>query len=362
MSDLSNALQGKLNSRKGHVKDPGERQLDLFSSLADRAVSEPKLVMSKPDAAPAAAHPEPALVLPPAGSSPDVAAEVRAVLSDSGSARPVGAQPREGDSRAPLRTGVYQRPRRSPPPPAPTPPPRAPASGPRRLPLAAIRAWFAGLELDRRLISLVVVVAFLVALVAYWTARPRRAAEGPAPSADAVEASAVSEAPPAAPASASAVLAPAGAPAAPAPPAATGDAAGWKIPGAETVLNGGVYLVRFNEPVFVSAANISLEGMPALKALAKQLVALKTGARVVVTGYTDNQPLTKPTAQFRSNADIAAVRAKVAVEHLAQYARANKALAFEAQTGDPAQAPYPNDTPQNRRLNRTVTVQVIPAP
>ena len=37
MGELTNALQGKLNSRKGQVKDPAEKQLDLFSSLADRA-------------------------------------------------------------------------------------------------------------------------------------------------------------------------------------------------------------------------------------------------------------------------------------------------------------------------------------
>ena len=62
------------------------------------------------------------------------------------------------------------------------------------------------------------------------------------------------------------------------------------------------------------------------------------------------------------NADIAAARAQNALAHLAQYAGAGKALAFEARTGDPARAPYPNDSPKNRRLNRTVTVQVIPAP
>ena len=40
----------------------------------------------------------------------------------------------------------------------------------------------------------------------------------------------------------------------------------WKIPGAECVANGGAVLVRFVEPVFVSADKISVEGMPALKA------------------------------------------------------------------------------------------------
>ena len=137
----------------------------------------------------------------------------------------------------------------------------------------------------------------------------------------------------------------------------------WKIPGT-TVLkieNGG-QLVRFDDPVFVSADKISIEGMRALKAVAAKLVSLKSGARVVVTGFTDNEPLTKTTEQFKSNADIAAARAQVAKAHLEQFARANKALVFEARTGEPPQAPFPNDSPQNRRLNRTATVQVFPAP
>ncbi|MGD9613518.1 MAG: hypothetical protein AB7V22_11540, partial [Kiritimatiellia bacterium] len=93
-----------------------------------------------------------------------------------------------------------------------------------------------------------------------------------------------------------------------------------------------------------------------------KLVAQKSGARVVVTGFTDDIPLTKTTDQFKDNADIAAARAKVAGAHLEQFARANKALRFEVRTGEPHQAPFPNDSPQNRRLNRTATVQVFPAP
>jgi flagellar motor protein MotB len=362
MSELSNALQGKLNSRKGHVKDPTERQLDLFSSLSDRAISEPKIVLSKPEVSPASARPEPELVLPPAGNPPDVSADVRAVLSESGPARPV--EPPQSTGESSLRTGIYQRPRRSAAP-APTPARSAPKSAPaKRLPpFQQLRDWFAGVELDRRLISLVAVLSVLVGVIAFWTARNQKDKEaepvGPAP----VDESqpilqAVSVAAPALPASTPAPAALAAAQPSSAAPAA----ADWKIPGTETTMNGGATLVRFVDPVFVSADKISVEGWAALKALAAKLVALNAGARVIVTGYTDNEPLTKPTPQFKSNADIAAARAKVAVEHLGQFARSGKGLVFEAQTGEPAQAPYPNDTPQNRRLNRTVTVQVIPAP
>ena len=120
-------------------------------------------------------------------------------------------------------------------------------------------------------------------------------------------------------------------------------------------------MLRFTDPVFVSADKISIEGMRALKAVAARLVEMKAPARVVVKGHTDSEPLRNPTARFKSNADIAAARAKTAAEHLAQFARANTGLTFEVVAGDPAEAPYPNDTPQNRRLNRTATVQIVPA-
>ncbi|HAL92497.1 MAG TPA: hypothetical protein DCM68_05665 [Verrucomicrobia bacterium] len=347
MGELSNALQGKMNSRKGHVKDPASRQLDLFSSLTDRAATSPKFAMPAPET-----RPEPEMVLPSSSAPPsDVSADVRAVLSESGASRPVEPSTPSGEAH-PLRTGIYHRPRYAPAP-VPPPPPRSP-SRPRSSPIARISAWFAGVEMDRRMVSLVVVLIVLVGLVAFWTARPRGPAENPEPSADMAPAPSAEEARvPAAPVSAapSPVSSP---PALPAPD--------WKIPGTEISLGGGAYLVRFTDPVFVSTDRISVEGWRALKAVAAKLATLKAGTRVVVTGYTDDVPMSKPTPQFQDNADLAAARAKVATEHLAQFARTGKGLVFEAQPGAPGQAPFPNDSPANRRLNRTVTVQVFPAP
>ena len=354
MGELTNALQGKLNSRKGQVKDPAEKQLDLFSSLADRAPAAPKIVMSKPEA-PTTPAPEPEMILPPPTAiPPDVAADVRAVLSESGPARPV--ENAEEGNRPPLRTGVYHRPQRPVPPPRPVAP--TAAEEPRLSWTTRMRGWFAGVELDRRMISLIVVLIVLSSLAGFWSACPRAQEEPAAIAETPAENPAPAEAAPAP----LAATTPAPAAAVPAPKPAALAPADWKIPGTETFLSGGAYLIRFSDPVFVSADKISIEGMRALKAVGAKLAALKAGARVVVTGYTDDVPLSKPTPQFRNNADIAAARAKVAVEHLSQFARANAALAFEAQAGESVQAPFPNDTPQNRRLNRTVTVQVVPAP
>lgn len=352
MGELSNALQGKMNSRKSHIKDPSERQLDLFSSLSDRTKTSPKIISPKPEP-----RPELEMVLPAAkGGPPDVSADVRAVLSESGLSRASEFSTSDEAARPLPPTGIYRRPRQPPAPlAAPLPPPRAP-SGPRVPARSQIRAWFSGVELDRRIVSLVVVLVLLVALISFWTACPRTT---PADSGTSINLAEMQPGPePVAP------ISPPGSSSAPAPapasPAAL-TAADWKIAGAETFLNGGVYLVRFTDPVFVSTDKISIEGMRALKAVAAKLVSLEAGARVIVTGYTDDVPLSRPTPGFADNADLAAARAKVALEHLALFARANKKLAFEPATGDPARAPYPNDGPANRRLNRTATVQVMRA-
>ena len=354
MSDISKALQGKMNTRKGHVKEQSERQLDLFSSLADRETSSPKVVP--------ASKPEPEMILPPSAPPPDVAADVRAVLSESGPARSVETAP-AGEEVRPLKTGIYRRPSR--PAAIPLPPRSAPPPASRIMPVRWLQNWLAGVELNRRMIALVVVVAILVALVGFWSACPRHAQPQAGPPVN------LAEEAPSAPQSPAAPVPPPPTPVAPAAPktapvavpvqpAAPAD--DWKIAGTTATRKGNAIQIVFAAPVFVSADNISIEGMNALKALAARLVALKTSARVLVIGYTDDVPLSAPTAKFKSNADLAAARAQVAVEHLAQLARANKGVVFEAVAGEPTQAPYPNDSPQNRRLNRTVTLQVVPAP
>jgi flagellar motor protein MotB len=369
MSDLSDILQGKLQNRKVHIKDQNGRQLDLFSSLSERSPAATKIVPPAPEPL-TKTSPEPELVLPPAGTPPDVSADVRAVLSESGPGRRIEAASLSGDPENSLRTGIYHRPRRPvvppAPPPAPAPPPKSAVE--RSLLFRGIRDWFAGVEMDRRHISLVVVLTVLVALIAFWTACPRQDEASPDVTVDLQDIhpdsppSSAAVAPPAVRPVAVAPAAPAPQPAAATPVAPTAPAGDWKIAGTQAIPAGGAMLIRFNDPVFVSADKISIEGMAALKAVAAKLVLLKSGGRVIVTGYTDNVPLSNPTPQFKSNADLAAARAKVAVEHLSQFARANKRLAFEARTGASAEAPYPNDTLQNRRLNRTVTVQVISAP
>ena len=357
MSDFSDMIQGRMQNRKVQIKGQNIKQLDLFASLSER---------EHPVSAPKTAPPprqEVELVLPPPGTPPDVVADVRAALSESGQrAEVVPASP--GPSTPPLRTGIYHRPRR-PAPPSAAIRPRTPLPG--RFSCRHVRDWFSGVELNRRHVSLVILLIVLVAAVAFWTACPRRVKTTPGVLLDLKEATDAAVRPVAAvtPVEATPGASPAqpSTPAAPQTPAATGmPAAEWNLPGMEATRRGQEVYIQFTAPIFVSTDRISVEGMKALKTLAGRLQTLQSGARVVVTGHTDDVPLSRPTPQFQNNADLAAARARAALEHLAQFTRANPRLTFEPRTGEPAQAPYPNDTPQNRRLNRTVTVQVAPAP
>ncbi|MDD3440572.1 MAG: hypothetical protein PHU50_03885 [Kiritimatiellae bacterium] len=365
MGKFSNALQGNLNDDKGPGKGRGERQLDLFLSLSDRPDAKPRLASShlpaEEESAGNTARPEPEMVLPPPREPPDVSAEVRAVLSESGPPRPVENTDPGGTARPPLRTGIYRRPPRRVSPPPAAAAPRPSGGPPLRRAWGRLRDWLGEVEMDRRMVSLVVLLVVLVAIAAFWSACPR--SPEPGTTVDLRELQAESDAPPAgaavaaAPAAPAAPKAPSGPPLAPPPAAAAAD---WKIAGAETTVADGIYHVKFADPVFVSANYLSPEGVRALKSLAAKLVTLKAGARVTVTGHTDDIPLSRPTPQFRSNADLAEARARAAMEHLAHYARANKALTFDMRAGTLADAPYPNDSDRNRRLNRTATIQVVP--
>ncbi len=132
----------------------------------------------------------------------------------------------------------------------------------------------------------------------------------------------------------------------------------WKVPGTKVKTADGAWTVTFEVPMFESLAYISKPGMAIFKALAVKLKGLD-GGTVLVTGYTDNVPMSKPTKDFQSNADVAAARAEVATDHLKSFAK-NSKLTFQTAAGAEADAPWPNDTPEHRRMNRTVVVRVTP--
>jgi flagellar motor protein MotB len=243
-----------------------------------------------------------------------------------------------------------------------------------------VRAWLAGVDWNGKTIGVLAGAMVLVALLAVWSARGCGGSGGGggeeiAAGNGTVEQQTVVEPVGGTPGAGEAVaIAEMGGGAAGTEP--TGDAVGeakpetvataggpameaWSVPGTKVEVRGGSQFVVFEEAVFESKDAISVAGMRAIRALAAKLKTLEGGAAVVVTGYTDDQPLTRPTAQFASNEDIAMARAVAAADHLKSFAK-NKGLSFECVAGREAEAPYPNDSAANRKKNRTVTVLVTP--
>lgn len=260
--------------------------------------------------------------------------------------------------------------------PAPTTLPAAPTgpSSPSPSLLSRLGGFFSGAPLGRKGVFGLLAAILLVAILAWWMGAPKTPApqeptlaSAPPPATPEVPGLAESggEQPsplataPTAPAAPTATAAPT-APSAPAAPAPAIPLS--RIPGATiTASADGSWLVRYDDPVFVSTDRISVEGMKALKATAAALLKLPKGAAVTIQGHTDDIP-PSPNAQgpFRTNADLAAARAEVVQEHLTVFCKRQSRFAFTTSTTAPA--PYPNDTDAHRRLNRTVTLLVAPVP
>lgn len=286
---------------------------------------------------------------------------------------------REG--KPPLVTGIYRKPR------TPSPPLQLDISQKARLEddaptpgtlpsiseiFRAIRAYFAAAPFPPWM-AVSVLVAIPVVFLLAWLSIPR-------PRTPAAPAEPVAVAEPAAPAAPEAP-APAGGPeladAAPAAPEAPAAATPPAEPSAETVAlaqkfqfknaratanaDGSVSVV-FDLPVFVSSAYISPDGMKLLKTAAANLkTVFPDGARVSVMGHTDDTPPSGNTPGQKSNADIALARAQAAAEQLVYMTGHASRYAISAvPPANPPIYPFPNDSPSNRRLNRTVTLRISP--
>ncbi|HAS82127.1 MAG TPA: hypothetical protein DCS43_05485, partial [Verrucomicrobia bacterium] len=111
-------------------------------------------------------------------------------------------------------------------------------------------------------------------------------------------------------------------------------------------------VIHFNEGAFSSSTNVSPKAATQLKALAGQLRPHIGGLRLVAEGHSDNIPM-RPTAAFADNQALAKARAEAAVAFL----KRETGLDAVAAT-NPGPAPFPNDTPENQRRNRTMVLKV----
>ena len=111
-------------------------------------------------------------------------------------------------------------------------------------------------------------------------------------------------------------------------------------------------MIHFNEGAFSSMTNLSPRATAQVKALAGQLRPHMGGLRLVVEGHTDNIPM-RPTTTFADNEALARARAEAAVAFLKRETGLDAVVATT-----PGPAPFPNDTPENLRRNRTMVLKV----
>lgn len=268
--------------------------------------------------------------------------------------------------------------------PATPPPPRTPRT-PRPSPLTALRTYLSDAPLGRKGLLALLASILLVSLLAWWSGRPTPPPPSPAPTLASTD---LPSAPPPSPevpllaGDGRAPLPPPttpAAPASPAPPAsptATASATatapatppgtpakGLRIPGATVTLTGdGAWRVQYTDAVFVSSDKISIEGMKALKATAAALLKLPGDVTITIHGHTDDiPPPPDATGPYRTNADLATARATVAQEHLNVFCKRQSRFTFQVAPPSAVPAPYPNDTPAHRRLNRTITLRIVPS-
>jgi flagellar motor protein MotB len=130
-----------------------------------------------------------------------------------------------------------------------------------------------------------------------------------------------------------------------------------QIQGLRATPGGNSLAIRFEEGAFSSLTTLTPEATARLKTLAAQLRPLTDRYRIVVEGHTDDRPM-RPTAGFADNKALASARA----EAVAGFLRKEGGLPASAVTaaGTPGAPPYPNDTPENRRRNRTAVLKLVP--
>ena len=130
-----------------------------------------------------------------------------------------------------------------------------------------------------------------------------------------------------------------------------------QIPGISvTRQNEATSILHFNESIFSSLDTLSPEGRQLLDALARQLPRNLDGWEMIIHGHTDNIPM-RSTTRFADNTALALARAETVAQHFVRRASFPE-RGIKPQAG--TTAPFPNDTPENRKRNRTVTIELKP--
>lgn len=117
--------------------------------------------------------------------------------------------------------------------------------------------------------------------------------------------------------------------------------------------------VQFREGLFRGGADRLVPAAPEqLRVLAATLEQECRGCRVLIEGVTDASPLPR-RSRWSDNSALGLARASKAAA-LMRPAGATSQVEWLAATSGQSRPPYANDTPENRRRNRTVVLHIWP--
>lgn len=118
----------------------------------------------------------------------------------------------------------------------------------------------------------------------------------------------------------------------------------------------GQAVITFAEPVFSSYATLADAGAARLRELAGRIAAVGEPLTVTICGHTDPTPV-RAGGRYADNFELGMDRAVSAMFFLRYQAGLTNTL-LSARSLAEADPPFPNDTPESSRRNRTVTLRV----
>jgi type VI secretion system protein ImpK len=128
------------------------------------------------------------------------------------------------------------------------------------------------------------------------------------------------------------------------------------VPGISVVTEMNEIKVRFDSGLFDGGVDITSENKKLLTTFGKQLESHADHILLKVVGHTDNIPIVTGS-KYKDNLALGMARAVAVAEHLRTTAKLKSDIFLIGNLGE-SMAPYPNDTPENRARNRTVTIKI----
>ncbi|MBU1927323.1 MAG: OmpA family protein [Gammaproteobacteria bacterium] len=129
-----------------------------------------------------------------------------------------------------------------------------------------------------------------------------------------------------------------------------------KVPGVFLKTETNEVIVTFKSGLFARGACLKPEAKTVLTTLGRQLEPYIGHISICVIGHTDDVPMPVGSV-YRDNIALGINRAVAVTEHLRATTQIPFSI-FSVHSLGESLAPYPNDTPDNRSMNRTVVIRI----